>query len=393
MRSRLALVVAIVLVWAAGCAEGETTVESASPAQPEATEATDEPLYTCGVGPSFTIGQMWTGTELKNDEPKRVLDDYAKDNEWGDRDWRRVVESEDAVLFLGGDGTTMPYLLVGRNDDGWQKTGEGTCAPTRIRDGNPGGWWTLSPETSLGPFTRTFTALVRERKRCTDGSAPDGRVSPPEIVRDAEQVTVTFFVEASQAKPEACSWEPTQPTKVVVDLGEDLGDRSLFDGGTYPARQQGRGGPGWGAATCDSEPGSQTDLASEPHPVTADFIHRWSKGGCLIRIDVLATSAPGPDFHCAPWPQSMTMSTPLGATDRLAERLTYVRSADEAWRAEGVSAEFGADVATPPTASPTGYLSFDGAEILIDKATQDVVYLRYPDHTERWPRMTGAGCA
>lgn len=85
--------------------------------------------------------------------------------------------------------------------------------------------------------------------------------------------------------------------------------------------------------------------------------------------------------------------TPLGSTDASAERLSYVRSPDENWRAEGVAVTFAEHVAPPPGVTATGYIAFDGAELLLDPSTQDAVYLRYPDHTERWPRMAAAGCA
>lgn len=391
MRRRLAPALLGVAVLTAGCATNPTTVETASPAKPS---PAGEPAYTCGVGPGFTIDELWTGAAFKDDEPKRILDDYTEAFGLGDREWRRVVDDEDVVLFVGGDGSKMPYLVVELVRDTWRKASEGECTPARTRDGDLSGSWTLSPPTQIGPYTRSFTVLVSERASCVNRTDID-RVSAPEIVRTDQSVTVTFFIEAWDSRLHGCTRDPSplEPAEVLVDLGEELGDRALFDGGTYPVQQRGRGGPGWGAASCDSEAGSQTHLDSEPHPVTVDYVHRWSHGGCLVRIDVLATSTPGPDFHCAPWPQSMTMNTPLGSTDPLSERLSYVRSSEQRWRAEGVAATFSDDLAPPPTATPTGYLSFDGAELMVDETTQDVVYLRYPDHTERWPRMAGVGCA
>lgn len=389
VRSRLALLVAIVLVWAAGCATEPTSVETASPTvQP----AASEPTYTCGVGPAFTIDQMWTGLEAKDDEPARLLEAFTAENGWGDLDWRRVVDAEDEVLFVGGDGARMPYVMFEPTEDSWRIAASGSCTPSRIADGVHAGSWTLRPGAALDRTAHALTVLVRERRPCTDGTAPTGRVMEPEILRTDKSVTLTFFIRAPNPAPTACSSEPSNPTEVVVDLGEPLGDKALFDGAFYPTREQGRPPPG-GLATCDSERGSETDLSSEPHPVTADYVHRWSKGGCLVRIDVLSMSAPGPDFHCAPWPQGMTMSTRLGQPMAPLETLSYVRSPDERWRAEGVTTTFADDITPPASARPTGYFSFDGAELLIDSATQDVVYLRYPDHTERWPQMAGVGCA
>ncbi|MFP5326879.1 MAG: hypothetical protein ACLGHT_05285, partial [Acidimicrobiia bacterium] len=205
-------------------------------ASPEA-GAGARPTYSCGAGPAFTIDELWAGTDLKDDEPARLLAEHVEENGWAELEWRRVYDGEDAVLFVGGDGAQMPYVLVERADSEWRSAGGGTCAPARIRDGVVSGSWTVSPGSALDPFAQTFTALVRERG-CNPGYPPAGRVSEPEVVLTEDAVTVTFFVEEPGERPEACAWHDHHPTEVVVDLGEGLGDRALFDGGTYPPLQR-----------------------------------------------------------------------------------------------------------------------------------------------------------
>jgi hypothetical protein len=74
---------------------------------------------------------------------------------------------------------------------------------------------------------------VTERA-CASGQASEGRVSDPIIEYRDSSVVVIFFVEPLGGVQE-CPGNP--PTPVEVDLGEPLSDRSLLDGGVWPARQ------------------------------------------------------------------------------------------------------------------------------------------------------------
>ena len=188
-----------------------------------------------------------------------------------------------------------------------------------------------------------------------------------------------------------------QTARDVVTAGR----RAFVFGGARWARPEGEllgdawlwqpGGPGsTPAATC-GEPGTETDLSDEP---AYTGVERWTDAdGCRVRFDVLVTSTPSPDFHCAPWPPSLSMGTPLGARVTSGNFRSYVRD-PEGWlgRPE-LQAGFAADVEPPDGAVDTGYRQ-GSVELWMDPADDAFVYLVGEQATERWPKVAeGFGCA
>ena len=165
--------------------------------------------------------------------------------------------------------------------------------------------------------------------------------------------------------------------------GELLGDAWLWQPGGAPAPEP--------AAEACAEPGTETDLSDEP---VYDDVERWTNAeGCPVRVDVLVTSTPGPDFHCAPWPPSLNMGTPLGARVTGGNLRSYVRDPDGLFGDPELQAGFAADVEPAAGAVDTGYRQ-GAVELWMDPADDAFVYLVDGGTAERWPKVTQAfGCA
>jgi hypothetical protein len=100
---------------------------------------------------------------------------------------------------------------------------------------------------------------------------------------------------------------------------------------------------------------------------------------------------PGSDFHCAPWPPSIVMGTPLGEPHSKQPRV-YVRD-PEGWLHDSeVTAGFEPDAPMPSAAKQSPY-RIDGVELWTVEVGE-FIYLRYDDRTERWPLDSSPpGCA
>lgn len=145
--------------------------------------------------------------------------------------------------LVGNDGRTaefvtrqgefgMMVVFMALDGSGWSVTGWGDCRPRLALPPGLGDaeWRFDAADPVPGPQTQVFDALVTELG-CNSGQPADGRIVGPAIVRDVDRVLVIF---ATRPRPgfQACPGNPS--TRVVVDLGEPLGDRDLLDGGSLP---------------------------------------------------------------------------------------------------------------------------------------------------------------
>ncbi len=203
-----------------------------------------------GVGPlQYTCGRFPFGAEMldrsdtdeaaANPAAAALREHLAKDGPdidfLPDTGWSLAGMDADGAEFVIEDGDLgMKVVSVHSADLGpWIVTGWGDCQPQRVLP--PGlneASWTLDPaEPRPGADTQTFTALVTERE-CASGQSSEGRVVGPDILEVGDEVLVTFAVRPLGGDMQSCPGNPA--TRVVVDLGEPLGDRQLLDGGTLP---------------------------------------------------------------------------------------------------------------------------------------------------------------
>jgi len=67
--------------------------------------------------------------------------------------------------------------------------------------------------------------------RCSRPLTPAGRIVGPQIVKSADTVLVIFAV---RPRPGGQTCPSNPSTRIRVDLGEPLGERTLLDGGRLP---------------------------------------------------------------------------------------------------------------------------------------------------------------
>ena len=154
-----------------------------------------------------------------------------------DHGWTLVgtdaTEAEFVTVTDGDPG--MLNVLLERGEAGWKVSGWGQCRPARMLPDGLGSadWWLPPGQPAPGPDTRTFEALVMERA-CASGRPADGRIVGPDVVGVNDVVLVTFAVRPLEGG-QNCPSNPA--SRVTVDLGEPLGNRTLRDGGTLPPRE------------------------------------------------------------------------------------------------------------------------------------------------------------
>lgn len=152
--------------------------------------------------------------------------------------WYELGSADGQTQFFAEYDTPSPDGPIGvdmaleEREGEWEWAGAGECRPTAHHPDLGSATWALEG-LELAPDATRFTALVTERA-CASGQASEGRVSDPIIEYRDSSVVVIFFVEPLGGVQE-CPGNP--PTPVEVDLGEPLSDRSLLDGGVWPARQ------------------------------------------------------------------------------------------------------------------------------------------------------------
>lgn len=148
------------------------------------------------------------------------------------------------------------------------------------------------------------------------------------------------------------------------------------------------------APVCPGEPGSPTDLSEDPdYGPNTDLVRWTTASGCPVSYEVLVTFRPGADFHCAPWPPSISMGTPLGARMGDDGGRRYTRDPEGRFDDPELQAGFDGDAALPASAVDSGYRQ-DGVELWTDPGDDSFIYLVGPDTTERWPlQEQPPGCA
>ncbi|MBI3747448.1 MAG: hypothetical protein HY262_01160 [Chloroflexi bacterium] len=225
---------ALVLI-VAGCARGGP----GGTASPSASPGPGDLAYTCGRFP-FSPALMTApqGHDELLDNPAAAAlrahvsasgpdIDFLPDSGW-------TMTGMDATgaefVTVGGD-LGMKSVSVSNGASGWKVDGWGDCRPQLVLpDGIGIATWTWGGPGSPGPTTQTFDALVTELN-CAGGRSADGRILGPQIVASDAAVLVIFTVRALGGT-QACPSNPA--TRVRVDLGVALGNRTLFDGGLLP---------------------------------------------------------------------------------------------------------------------------------------------------------------
>lgn len=154
----------------------------------------------------------------------------------------------------------------------------------------------------------------------------------------------------------------------------------------------GRGPNAQGARECVGAAGSRIDVAHEPDWCKyADYRTWTTRGGCLVRIDVLA-DRPGAD-HCD-WDEARSIITgkPLGTTySSSSDSQQYVRDPEGVYGMPELTEAFDPSANLPADAVDTGYRQGD-TELWTVPDDPSFIYLRTGRSVERWPLGTPPLC-
>ena len=191
-------------------------------------------------GPAFPVTGLDApaGAEQTDDPAAVALIDFLAGPDGTDlpaSDWRELVRTKTTVLFAQDDPSgEVGQLVVARaelSDGAWTVVGSSQCRPRTWYHNSYGlaAEWKLSAKVAA--TATSFRALVTERA-CASGENASGRMAKPRIEYTDTDITITIGVRPLEG-PQDCPANPATP--LTIRLEEPLGDRQLFDGGSYPA--------------------------------------------------------------------------------------------------------------------------------------------------------------
>ena len=147
--------------------------------------------------------------------------------------WRVLARTDDEVLFGRGEPPQLLTVAVRQDQrrNTWSCIAVSAGRPLRAsRDGIRASSWRLDPTHPAEPKDTVLRVLVREQTFAGSQRA-DGRVLPPNLHLDAEQLVLTMFVTPQRGFQVRA---PNPETPVRIALPEAVGARELIDGALYP---------------------------------------------------------------------------------------------------------------------------------------------------------------
>jgi hypothetical protein len=253
IRTRLAAAAALgalLLLAAAALAAAEPRHEPAGGPDPVVSVWAEWPHpVSCEGGLAFDPVAAFSGptdAERGRSAAERALRRYlAQGAFFGLRQhgWRALRESHGVAefaagrLFAGSDPDAVPeleWLRFHRTHGRWKWQGYAFgCTPHSIRRGVAAVSWTLAEGQHLGSGTRRVRVDLGPGE-CDDGASQNARVEKPEFREQNGYLIMTLWLRPVPPGGHTCEGVVEPP--LLVQLPEALGDRELFDGGTYPPR-------------------------------------------------------------------------------------------------------------------------------------------------------------
>ncbi len=143
--------------------------------------------------------------------------------------WRLLARTDRDALFAHGDPPKLLTVALrrARRRGSWAFLASSSAQPLRCtRDGIRASSWRLDPTHEPQPDETELRVLVTEQTFAS-GKRADGRVLPPEIYVDEEELVLTIFV-TPRPGYQAGSRNPETPIRVA--LPHPVGSRRLVDG-------------------------------------------------------------------------------------------------------------------------------------------------------------------
>jgi hypothetical protein len=195
---------------------------------------------TCGALPFDPISVFSgpTNAERGNGGAERALRRFLREPGWGwipKRNWRLVAQNKRLAEFVQGRASAnreMSALTFYRPKRQWKWGGSGGCVPRTVRNGLPASEWKLWEEGEPSPEAETLVVGIEE-VACHGFTDPLERLQAPEVRYTEHAALISFWVRPLRGGA-TCPAPP--PSRYELKLPAPLGDRELFDAGTYPPR-------------------------------------------------------------------------------------------------------------------------------------------------------------
>jgi len=143
--------------------------------------------------------------------------------------WRQLARTEDEVLFARGLPPRMLTAALRRSGRRrtWTFQGSSAARPIRAtRDGIRASSWRVDPTHEPASADTVLRLLVTEQAFAS-GQRAHGRILPPEIYVDAQELVLTIFITPERGFQNGT---PNPETPVRIVLPEPVGSRNLIDG-------------------------------------------------------------------------------------------------------------------------------------------------------------------
>jgi hypothetical protein len=143
--------------------------------------------------------------------------------------WRQLARTDGEVLFARGRPPQLLTVTLRRTGlrRTWTYVAADSAPPLRaMRDGIRASSWRPDPTYEIEPGETVLRVLVTEQSFAT-GQRADGRVLPPDIYVDEDELVLTMFV---TPRPGYQSGVPNPETPVRIALPHPVGPRRLIDG-------------------------------------------------------------------------------------------------------------------------------------------------------------------
>ncbi|MDP1795126.1 MAG: hypothetical protein Q8K63_13405 [Acidimicrobiales bacterium] len=213
----LGVVVVVALIWALGRADDGDAPGTATVA------------LVCGVPVSLFA------------ETPRALDDSQASREVrGDPSliggaipklWR-MYEVGDERRYVGGQPPTVHVTSLQRDGARWKWASGGGCTTFVEPPGRSSALWAI-PSIGVDRTASIFEVMAADRQ-CASGRSAEERVGQAEVVETDSTVTVTFTASRPEGEFQNCPGHAN--AKRTVELRAPLGERTLLDGGIFPAQ-------------------------------------------------------------------------------------------------------------------------------------------------------------
>jgi hypothetical protein len=144
--------------------------------------------------------------------------------------WRELARNEEEALFARGLPPALQTVAVrreGRRKQVWAAVAASASHPLRAARGTiRASTWRLDPAQELGGEDTLLRVLVTEQA-FAGGQRADGRVLPPDIFVDENEIVLTLFI---TPRPGFQSGARNPETPVRIELPHPVGARRLRDG-------------------------------------------------------------------------------------------------------------------------------------------------------------------